>query len=308
MNGPAYFDLQVNGYAGVDFNQDDLTSDGLHHACERLRSDGVSGILATVITEKLPVMQSRLERLAALREEDPLAQELIAGFHVEGPFISPLDGFRGAHPEDSVLPATPDDANRLLDSGQGLVRLFTLAPEQDAGLKTTKMLVERGVVVSAGHCDPTIEQLDAAIDGGVSMFTHLGNGCPMMLHRHENVIQRVLSRSDRLHLCFIADGAHVPFAALKNYLRAAGIDRCSVVTDATAAAGMGPGHYRLGRWDVDVGEDLVAWSPDGSHLIGSAVTMVQAAANLREQLGLTESEVHLLTSKNPRVALNTSVN
>ena len=298
-----YTDLQVNGYAGVDFNQDDLSAEGLRHACERLRSDGVGGILPTVITEQLPVMRKRLERLAQLRELDPVAKELIPGFHVEGPFLNPNDGYRGAHPADSVIPATPDNALRLLDSGRGLVRLMTLAPEQDAGYKTTKALVDRGVLVSAGHCDPTLDQLDAAIDAGASMFTHLGNGCPMMLHRHDNVIQRVLSRSDRLHLCFIADGAHVPFMALGNYLRAAGIDRCSVVTDATAAAGMGPGHYRLGRWEVDIGEDLVARAPDGSHLIGSAVTMRQAAANLREHIGLTDSEVCRLTAMNPLRAL-----
>src|SRR5687768_13445549 len=217
-----YFDLQVNGYAGVDFNQEGLTAERLHCACERLREDGVAGILATIITEQIPVMCRRLERLFTLREQDPLAAEVIAGFHVEGPFISPEDGYRGAHPADAVCPASPEEAKRMLDSGGGLVRLFTLAPERDPGFRTIEMLVNAGIKVSAGHCDPTLEQLDAAIGAGISLFTHLGNGCPMFLHRHDNVIQRVLSRSDRLRLCFIADGAHVSYPALGNFLKIAG--------------------------------------------------------------------------------------
>src|SRR5215207_9022562 len=98
MNSPAFFDLQVNGYGGVDFNQDDLSADALHRACERLDADGVAGILATVITDDLQRMARRLSNLVRLREADPLATQLIAGLHVEGPFISPVQGYRGAHP------------------------------------------------------------------------------------------------------------------------------------------------------------------------------------------------------------------
>ncbi|WP_075090482.1 hypothetical protein [Verrucomicrobium spinosum] len=89
------FDLQVNGYAGTDFNRDGLTAEALHHACECLRADGVSGILATIITDELPAMENRLATLASLREADPLAQEIIAGFHIEGPFINPEKGYVG---------------------------------------------------------------------------------------------------------------------------------------------------------------------------------------------------------------------
>ena len=115
------------------------------------------------------------------------------------------------------------------------------------------MLAGAGVVVSAGHCDPSLDQLRAAIDAGLSMFTHLGNGCPMQLHRHDNVIQRALLACRRPPLpwvSFIADGAHVPFFALRNYLKVVGFDRAIVVTDAIAPAGLGPGRYTLGRWDL----------------------------------------------------------
>ena len=104
----------------------------------------------------------------------------------------------------------------------------------------------------------------------------------------------------RLHISFIADGAHIPFFALGNYLRAAGIDRCIIVSDAVAPAGLGPGRYNLGRWDLHIGEDLVARAPDRSHLIGSAITMRQAAHNLSTSLGLSDSDVDVLCRLNPR--------
>jgi N-acetylglucosamine-6-phosphate deacetylase len=298
-----YFDLQVNGYAGVDFNKDDLTADELHRACRQLADDGVGGFLATIITEQLDAMCRRLAKLAQLREADPLAKQLIAGLHIEGPFINETDGYRGAHPRDAVLPGHVDAMKRLLDAASGLTSLVTLAPERDPGLHLTRMLAGRGIVASAGHCNPSLDELRAAIDNGLSMFTHLGNGCPMQMHRHDNIIQRALSLAGQLWLCFIADGAHVPFVALGNYLRLAGYDRCVVVTDCIAPAGLGPGRYSLGRWDLVVGEDMVPRSPDRSHFVGSAITMKQTEANLRQHLGLSDDAVRALISRNPRAAL-----
>ncbi|MCC6494115.1 MAG: N-acetylglucosamine-6-phosphate deacetylase, partial [Pirellulales bacterium] len=163
--------------------------------------------------------------------------------------------------------------------------------------------VDQGVCVSAGHCNPTIDELSAAIDAGLSMFTHLGNGCPLAMHRHDNIIQRVLSVADRLWISFIADGVHIPFFALANYLRVVGLQRAIVVSDAVAAAGMGPGVYRLAGQEVEVDEHLATWAADRSHLVGSACTLEQMAANLRGPLALSEDEVLRLTSENPRAAV-----
>lgn len=298
-----FFDLQVNGYGGVDFNGASLTAEQLHGACQKLAADGVQGILATIISEHLDVMQTRLRRLVELRERDALVKRVIAGFHVEGPFISPEVGFRGAHPADAIVPASIERAQSLLDAGGGLIRLITLAPECDVGARVTRFLCEQGVRVAAGHTDASLDELCAACDAGLSLFTHVGNGCPLELNRHDNIVQRALSLSDRLWLCFIADGAHVPFFALGNYLRAANLERCVIVTDAIAPAGLGPGTYTLARWTLAIGEDMVARAPDGSHLVGSAVTMAQSAANLRARLGLSAAQIALLTRDNPRRAL-----
>ena len=301
--GPVFFDLQVNGYAGVDFNSDAVTPDHLHRACERLESDGIEGCLIAIITDEVDAMCRRLSALAAMRDRDPAARRIIAGFHIEGPFLSAADGYRGAHPRNAIRRADSDSMSRLLDAAAGLARIVTLAPEQDPQFTVTRQLATAGVVVSAGHTDASLDVLLAAIEAGVSMFTHLGNGCPMTLHRHDNIVQRVLSVSDRLMISFIADGAHVPFVALGNYLRLVPPDRCAIVTDCIAPAGLGPGRYTLGKWDIVVGDDMVPRSPDGSHFVGSGVTMKQSAANLLERVGLSEAAVRRLTYDNPRAFL-----
>ena len=303
MSTPRFFDLQVNGYGGVDFNQDDLTPDALHRACERLEADGVAGILATIITDHLDRMSRRLANLVRLREADAIAKRLIVGLHIEGPFISPVQGYRGAHPADAIRPADADEMQLLLDAGAGLTKLVTLAPEQDAGAKVTKMLASQGVRISAGHTDASIDQLSAALDAGLTLFTHLGNGCPMQMHRHDNIVQRALSLADRLSVMFIADGTHVPYVALRNYLRLCGTERTIVVSDAIAPAGLGPGRYTLGRWDLLIGADMVARAPDGSHFVGSAITMKQAYANLVGSIGLSDADATRLTRDNPMRAV-----
>ena len=299
----AYFDLQVNGYAGVDFNQDDLDAESLHRACERLEGDGVAGFLATIITDELDAMCRRLSALAELCDTDPLARRLISGIHIEGPFLNEADGYRGAHPRDAIRSADVESMARLVDAARGLTRIVTLAPERDPGLAVTRMLASQGIVVSAGHTDATLDQLEQAVDAGLSMFTHVGNGCPMQMHRHDNIIQRALSLAGRVWLCFIADGAHIPFATLRNYLKLANEDRTIIVTDAIAPAGLGPGRYRFGRWDLVIGDDMVPRAPDRSHLVGSGITMKQNAANLRHSLGLSEAVVRKITLENPRIAI-----
>lgn len=301
---PGFVDLQVNGYAGVDFNSDSLSAEGLHRACAAMRADGVAGFLPTVITDALPAMSRRLARLVELRAADPVARAMIPGLHIEGPFLSPEPGYRGAHDATKMTPATPDAMRSLLDAAGGLARLVTLAPEADARCATVALLARAGVRVAAGHCNATLDQLRAALDAGLSMYTHLGNGCPVEMPRHDNIVQRVLHLADRFAaVMFIADGVHVPAFALGNYVKLVGPERTVVVTDAMTAAGLGPGRYRLGRWEVDVGADGAAWAPDRSHLVGSAMTMRQAVALLRSELRLSDEAIEAMTARLPAALL-----
>jgi N-acetylglucosamine-6-phosphate deacetylase len=298
-----FFDLQVNGYFGADFNSDDLDGETLESACARLSRQGVDGILATIITDTVPAMERRLRKIAKLRAESTVIRDVIHGIHIEGPFLNATPGFRGAHPATAITTASEESAGRLLEAAGGLARIMTLAPETDPGMRTVRSLVKAGVIVSAGHTNASVEQLKASIDAGLTMFTHLGNGCPATLPRHDNIIQRVLSLRHALWLCFIADGAHIPFFALKNYLDLATLDRTIVVTDAIVAADCGPGTYTFGPWTLSIGEDLVPWSDDRSHLVGSTVTMQRSHSNLVHHLNLTPEQARQVLEFNPKKAV-----
>jgi N-acetylglucosamine-6-phosphate deacetylase len=298
-----FFDVQVNGYGGADFNRDGLTADALHQACERLERDHVDGILATLVTDDVESIAGRIAAMVAFREKDELVQRKIAGFHVEGPYLNETAGYRGAHTLEKICPADEAGMSKILEAGKGLVKAVTLAPERDAGLKVTRMLVKAGIVVAAGHCDPSLDQLKAALDAGLSMFTHLGNGCPMQMPRHDNIIQRVLSLRGKLWICFIADDHHIPMYALGNYIRAAGLEKTVVVTDGQAASGMGPGDYTLGHWQIHVDQNRKMVGPDGSFLLGSTSTMQECYDNLVGGVGLSAANARKLMVTNPRKAV-----
>ncbi|MFM7292770.1 MAG: N-acetylglucosamine-6-phosphate deacetylase [Planctomycetia bacterium] len=292
-------DLQLNGYKGVDFNADDLSLDAMRRACAAVRADGGGRMLATIITDRLDAMAARIARLAAMHAADAEIRAVMAGIHVEGPFINASAGFVGAHPAAHVMPASPAAARRLLDAGGGLVRLLTLAPECDEGLVTTRFLAKEGVCVSAGHCDASREQLARAVDAGLAAFTHLGNGCPLSLHRHDNIIARVLALDGLRFVMVITDGVHVPPWVLASWIKQIGIERTVAVTDGTAAAGMTPGRYTLGGREVIVAADGAAWSPDRSHLVGSTATPADIRRILGDRLSLSEADIDRLTLLNP---------
>jgi N-acetylglucosamine-6-phosphate deacetylase len=299
-----YVDLQVNGYAGVDFNSDRLSDEQVVAVCKRLADDGVDKILATIITAPIDTMIARIGRIADLIDQLPEVASMITGIHVEGPFISPVDGFVGAHPRSAVLPANRETAIRLLEAGRGHVRLMTLAPEMDCDAQVTKSLADSGVVVAAGHSDASLDQLQLGIDCGIKLFTHLGNGCPGLLARHDNIVQRVLSLSDQMMVSFIADGHHVPAMALGNYLDRVPTDNIVIVTDAISAAGLGPGRYELADQVVEVDEDGAAWSACRTHFAGCASTFPQMIDVLKNQVFSSDDEIKRWLIDNPSRLIN----
>ena len=299
----AAIDLQLNGYKGVDFNDDNLTAEALRVACQAIVADGGQKMLATVITDHLDLMVSRIKRLANLREQNELISDVMVGIHVEGPFISPITGFVGAHPTEHVLPATVAHAKNIVAAGNGLIRVVTLAPEHDADFKTTQWLSRQNILVSAGHCNPSVEVLSAAIDAGISAFTHLGNGCPIDMHRHNNIINRVLAADGLRWIMIIPDGIHLPPSLVRTLIRSIGIERIIAVTDATAAGGMGVGEFSLGSQKVIVEQDGAAWASDRSHLVGSTASMGRVCDVLQNDVGLSKPEIIQITETNPAIAL-----
>ncbi len=294
-----FYDIQANGYAGIDFNQNDLTVEDLHFACERIKEDGVKGILATIITAGFEDMKIRLANIALYQKEDPLIKEIIHGIHIEGPFLNSTVGYRGAHPEQLIFDADPDHMTELLEATNGMTKIVTLAPEKDQGMRTIRMLADMGINVSAGHCNPSLEQLKKAVDAGLNMFTHFGNGIPNMLPRHDNILQRVLSLRKHIWICYIADGIHIPFYVLKNYLDLTGPDHSIVITDCMAGASAPPGRYRISHIELEVGSDGVVREPGKENFAGSSVTMKKCYDNLTRQMGISGEIARKLTIDNP---------
>ncbi|MFO0013668.1 MAG: N-acetylglucosamine-6-phosphate deacetylase [Planctomycetota bacterium] len=269
-----YVDLQINGLAGIDFNAIDLSDDAWEQACLALYRDGTERFLPTLITDSIDALDRKLRRLGELVKNPPASHRAIAeGIHLEGPFLSPLPGYIGAHPSQHARDADIELLKRWQDRSQGQIRMVTLAPERDPSGICTRWLADQGILVAAGHTDATMDQLQQAIDQGLTLFTHLGNACPMRMHRHDNIIHRALSLRSMLRYTMIADGHHLPSWLLEAWIDLIGVDRVAIVSDAISAAGLPAGMHRLGEQVVAVGKDGVPRSPDESHFVGSGMTL-----------------------------------
>ena len=285
-----YLDLQVNGAYGVDFNDDALTPEAFEFACSKLKESGVIGFLATIITDSVATMCGRIEKIVRTLEAKPGLKQLVKGIHVEGPFLSDQSGFYGTHPSQHIRPANERDAMRLLESGNGFVRLVTLAPEKDSDFKVIRKLCKENVLVFAGHTDAKFETLARAIDSGLVGFTHLGNGCIQQVDRHENIMHRVLALRDRLYITLIADGVHLPGWLLKSWLGVIANDRSIIISDSMSAAGMPPGEYRIGNQNILVEPSRRTRHREHGYLAGSASTMQDMDRFLSETLGICEAD------------------
>jgi N-acetylglucosamine-6-phosphate deacetylase len=293
---PGFVDLQVNGFAGVDFNTPGQPPDRISGAVRAMRATGVTLCLPTLIT-------STFERFAACARALVAAREAaVWGLHMEGPYISPLDGPRGAHPVGHVLPASVDDFARRQDAAEGRIVLVTLAPEAPGALALIEHLVGRGVRVGLGHTAATSALIEDAVRAGATLSTHLGNGCATTLDRHENPIWAQLA-ADGLSASFVADGIHLPPAVLKAMVRAKGAGRSLLVTDAMAAAAAPAGRFRLGELDLEREADGRVGLPGTEHLAGSALTMDRAVANTARFTGMTISDVLPLATTQPARAI-----
>ena len=295
-----FIDIQVNGYAGIDLQRTDTTPEELRMVAQRLTDGRVRAVLPTIVTDSLDRMSAKLSHLHHLIEQDEQLRRLMPAFHIEGPCLSPVDGFRGFHEARFIQPARIDIFQRLFDAAGGpeRVALVTLAPEMDPGLKTTRWLVEQQVVVCVGHTDAPLPLLREAEQVGVRLFTHLGNGCPRFLDRHDNILNRALSL-EQMKYSLIADGQHLPWFVLKNWIRRVGVGRCIFTTDCVTPADAPPGRYRIGRWEAVVGPDGHIIPPSADHLIGSTLTMRGASRNALEHLGLAPAEAEALCAEQP---------
>jgi N-acetylglucosamine-6-phosphate deacetylase len=294
---PGFIDLQVNGFAGVDFNSPAASFEEIARSIRAMFSTGVTRFFPTVITGAPEEMLGSLRNLAGAREtlaEGPAME----AFHVEGPHICPHDGPRGAHPARWVRAPDLEEFRRWQDAAQGNVRLVTLSPEWPGSIRYIEQLTREGVVTSIGHTRATRQQIDDAVRAGATLSTHLGNGADAVLPRHPNYLWEQLAE-DKLAASFIVDGHHLPESFLRVALRAKGIERSVLVTDAVMPALCTPGPYRLGEVEVELKDDQRVVLRGGNRLAGSSLRMDTAISNVMRFAGLTLTEAVTMATINP---------
>jgi N-acetylglucosamine-6-phosphate deacetylase len=294
---PGWIDLQVNGFAGVDYNSPGSSHEQIARSIRRMFACGVTRFFPTVITGSPESMSAALSNLANAKESIGEGTAMEA-FHLEGPYISPEDGPRGAHPARWVRPPDLGEFQRFQEAAHGNIRLVTLAPEWTDAPRFIEKIVEKGVVASIGHTRASASQIADAVSAGATLSTHLGNGADAVLPRHPNYLWEQLAE-DRLAASFIVDGFHLPPSFLNVALRAKGLERSLLVTDAVMPAGCDPGPYRLGEVDVELHADGSVRLAGGTRLAGSALTMDQAIANVMRTAGLSLSQAVTLATRNP---------
>ncbi|MDQ2774937.1 MAG: amidohydrolase family protein [Acidobacteriota bacterium] len=277
-----FIDLQVNGFAGVDYNDPSASHEEISRSIRTMFTTGVTRFFPTVITGSEERIRKALANLLAAKQEFERSgmseATAIEAFHVEGPHISPEDGPRGAHPVEHVRPPDIEEFNRWQDSADGRIRLVTISPEWEQTPAYIRHLIRSGVVASIGHTKATTDQIAAAVDAGASMSTHLGNGAHAVLNKTRNYIWDQLIQ-DRLTASFIVDGIHLPSSFLRAALRVKGIEHSVLVTDAVMPALCAPGPYKLGQVDVELKDDGSVVLLGGTRLAGSTLTMDHAVGN-----------------------------
>ncbi len=305
MRSTGLADLQVNGFAGVDFNAGDaggLDAERLDGALAAMLATGVTCCLPTVITAPAPVLAERLRVLDAAVAGSRLGPLMCPGYHLEGPFLNPGAGYAGCHPPEAMI--APDvGLLRALEAPLARpILLLTLAPELPGALACIRAAQAAGKLVAIGHSAVTFEQVADAAAAGATLSTHLGNGLPKTLPKLANPVFAQLAE-DRLAAGVIADGIHLPPPALKVLLRAKGPGRTFLVTDATAAAAAPPGLYPFAGMTVERSADGTVRVPGGGGLAGSSLCLDQGVRNLCAWGLATPTEALAMADAVPRTLL-----
>lgn len=299
---PAFFDLQINGCDGHSFNSENLTSASIRHVVDVCRRHGIGSLCPTLVTNSFEALAHGLSTLRRACDGDPALLRALPAIHLEGPYISPEDGARGAHPKPHVRPPNWDEFCRLQEAAGGRIRLLTLAPEHDGALRFIERLTAEGVVVALGHTLAPGERIRDAIRAGARLSTHLGNGCPALLPRHDNVIWEQLAADD-LWASIICDGHHLPATVTRCIVRVKTPARTILTCDASSLAGLPPGRY--GEWDqtFEVLPEGKVVVPGTSYLAGSWAFTDLCVGNAVRLAGVSLADAVDMAGARPRELL-----
>jgi len=294
---PGLVDLQVNGYRGVDFSGVELTETDFAQSCRDLLTAGTTAFLPTLITSPMEVYQRNLPIMAKVMQANEF-QGRVLGVHLEGPFLSPQEGARGAHNPEWMSEPNVESLARLLDWAGGTVRVLTIAADLDGADDLARYATNRGITVSLGHHMADEEDLSRLVDAGAKALTHLGNGVPALLSRHRNPVWAGLANDD-LAALIIADGHHLPPSLLKTILRTKGPDNCIVVSDASPLTGLPAGQYQSMGARVLLEEDGLLHNPATGYMAGSSATIRACVTHLASLDLVSPKEIAMMVWDNP---------
>lgn len=300
---PAPIDIQVNGFAGFDLNTETVTPKDVCAMVRALWRVGTGFLCPTIVTGSFDRICNSMRAVVDACKTDPLINYAVLGIHLEGPYISAEDGPRGAHPLAHVRDPDWNEFQRWQDIAEGKIRIVTLAPEKKGAIPFIEKLVADGIVVALGHTNASADDIHAAIDAGAKLSTHLGNGAHALIRRHPNYIWEQLG-ADELWASLIVDGHHLPPAVAKSMIRAKTLNRCILVSDAVALAGMKPGIYEFAERSVELTAERCVRLVGTEYLAGSAIELARGIENSVQFTGISLEESVALATLQPMRLLN----
>ena len=296
---PGFFDNQINGFAGVSFafGDNDLTAEGIEKATQELWKMGVTTYLPTLTTNSQEILVRNFAVLANSVNDEKLHGS-IPGFHLEGPYINPEDGYRGAHPKEFVrLPNWNEFMEMYNASGKKIVEV-TIAPEMEGAQDFIKKCVEMGIVVAVGHHNAAKEQLDRAVENGARLSTHLGNGCANMINRHKNPLWPQLS-NDKLMISIICDGFHLLPEEINVFYKVKGVENTIITSDVTSYAALPLGEYKTQTGEtIELTPEGMLRYPAQNVLYGSASPITKGVGHIMEVTGCSLADAVQMASTN----------
>lgn len=302
---PGFFDNQVNGFAGVSFafGESDLTKEGIEKATSELWKKGVTTYLPTLTTNSQEVLVRNFKILANSVNDEKLRGS-IPGFHLEGPYINPEDGYRGAHPKQFVRLPNWNEFMEMYNASNGKILQVTIAPELDGAQDFIKKCSEKDIVVAVGHHNANKEQLDLAVKNGAKTSTHLGNGCANMINRHINPLWPQLANDD-LMISIICDGFHLLPEEIKVFYKTKGVDKTIITSDVTSYAALEPGQYKTETGEtIELTKEGKLYYPAQNVLYGSASPITKGVGHVMEVTGCSLANAIQMASTNPAKLYN----
>jgi N-acetylglucosamine-6-phosphate deacetylase len=304
---PGFTDIQVNGYGGYDFNHHSISEASVAGCLRQLWNKGITSICPTIITNSLQFTMKAAKTITDACSHNSLIEKAILGIHLEGPFISNIDGPRGTH--EAIYTRNPDLEvwRQLQEAAEGRIRLLTIAPELPGALEFIETLTREGVVIAIGHTDASPDLIDQAIGCGAKLVTHIGNGVHPLLHRHDSYIWEELSR-DELWASMICDGIHLPERMIRCIWKCKGKERTILISDSLSTAGLGPGDYPgFGDCTLRVEPNGRIIRADTGILSGSSANVVDCVRKFVRlpKIGSLEEAIRMATL-NPSIILGLS--